>query len=108
MRGLNRVAAFFGIIAAIAWIMVALSVAQTATLPPETPTHQTVPEAAQPGSGGSGEPLSDKLDRSGGTIRPPTGIDPGIAQPPPAAGPGSTPVIPPPGTPANRPDVTPK
>ncbi len=48
MRGLNRVAAFFAVVAALAWIMVALSVAQTATLPPGTPSHQTVPAAATP------------------------------------------------------------
>jgi hypothetical protein len=59
-------------------------------------------------SGSSSEPLSDKLDRSNGVIRPPAAIDPGIAQPPPAVGRQSTPVIPPPGTERNKPSVEPK
>ena len=107
MRGLNRVAVFLGVIAAISWAMVVFSVAQTETLPPETPSHQTVPEATGPGkSGSSTGPLSDKLDRSGGVIHPPSGIDPAIAQPPPAE--GRTPVIPPPGTPGGKPGTEPK
>src|SRR5712691_9976355 len=108
MGGLNRIAVYLGIVAAISWIMVALSVAQTANLPPEVPSRQTVPEAAGPGtSGGSSEPLSDKLDRSGGAIRPPSGIDPGLTQSPPRSG-SSMPVIPPPGTPGGEPEINPK
>lgn len=65
---------------------------------------QTVPEDRAT-SGGSTEPLSDKLDRSGGVIRPPRGIDPGMTQAPPAINRKSTPVIPPPGA---KPGVSPK
>ena len=65
---------------------------------------QTVPEDRAT-SGGSTEPLSDKLDRSGGVIRPPKGIDPGMTQAPPAVSRKSTPVIPPPGA---KPGVNPK
>jgi hypothetical protein len=104
MGGLKRIAAVLAIFAVISWIMVALSVAQTANLPPETPTHQTVPEA---GNSGSNAPLSDKLDRSGGVIRPPGGIDPGLTQKPPASG-SSMPVIPPPGTAGGEREVNPK
>jgi hypothetical protein len=60
-----------------------------------TPT-QTVHEDRAT-SGGSNEPLSDKLDRSGGIIHPPGDVDPGMTQAPPHAGSKSTPVIPPPG-----------
>ena len=81
--------------------------AETETLPPATPSHQTVPEAAIPGSGGgSAEPLSKKLDRQGGVIRPPSGVDPLMTQPPPAE--GKTPVIPPPGTPGGEQGIKPK
>ncbi len=46
----------------------------------------------------AGEPcetLSDKLGTTGGIIRPPTDVDPGIAAPAPNPMPGTTPVIPP-------------
>ena len=91
----------------------ALAVAATANaaekweLPPQTPSRQTVPEAGSPGSGGgSTEPLSDKLDRQGGVIRPPSGIDPEMTQNPPAT--GKMPVIRPPGTPGGEQGVEPK
>jgi len=109
MGGLNRVAALFGIATAISWIMVALSVAQTVAQPVETASQQTVPEASGPAtSGGSTQPLSDKLDNSGGVIRPPTGIDPGLTPSPPPADAGGTGVIPPPGTRGGRPGFNPK
>ena len=104
MRGLRRIAAVLGVGTVVCWIMVALSVAQTANLPPETPTHQTVPEAS---GSSSSEPLGDKLDRSSGVIKPPRGIDPGLTQAPPGSG-SSMPVIPPPGTPGGKPEVNPK
>ena len=67
-----------------------------------------IPEKIQPeGSGSSTAPLSSKLDRSGGIIRPPEGVDPGMAQAPPKIGPQSTPVIPPPGSSGDSP-VKPK
>ena len=67
----------------------------------------TVPEDRAT-SGGSTEPLSDKLDRSGGIIRPPRGVDPGMTQAPPRVGSKSTPVIPPPGSTGNKRGVNPK
>lgn len=108
MSGLRPVAAFFIVFATIAWIMVALSVAKTATLPSETQysqNSQTVPEATAPLAGGGS--LSGKLNRSQGVIHPPRGVDQGMAQSPPRSG-SSTPVIPPPGTDGNRPEVHPK
>src|SRR6266851_801636 len=106
MGGLHRIAVYLGVVAAISWIMVVLSVAQTANLPPATPAHKTVPDATGPGnSGSSREPLSDKLDRSGGVIRPPSGIDPGLTQSPPQSGSSKMPVIPPPGTRGGEPEI---
>ncbi|HEX3536998.1 MAG TPA: hypothetical protein VHU15_09540 [Stellaceae bacterium] len=67
-----------------------------------------IPEKIRPeGSGSSTDPLSNKLDRSGGVLRPPEGVDPGISQAPPKIGPQSTPVIPPPGSSGDSP-VKPK
>ena len=80
-----------------------------AALPPGTTSSQSVPEATGPGtsgSGGSSEPLSDKLDRTKGIIHPPRGVDPGMPQTPPRE--GRTPVIPPPGTGGDRSGVSPK
>ena len=57
--------------------------------------------------GGSGGSLSEQLSRSGGVIRPPAGVDPGMAKPPPDIG-SPMPVIPPPGTPGGNPDIKPK
>ena len=106
MSRLSRIAIHMGFIAASMLLVLApAGAAEKGTLPPETPSHQTVPEAASPGSG-SGQPLSDKLDRQGGVIRPPGGIDPNMTQSPPAV--GKTPVIPPPGTPGGDQGVKPK
>ena len=51
--------------------------------------------------------LSSDLNRSGGVITPPAGIDPEMKQPPPQTG-AKMPIIPPPGTPGGNPDVKPK
>ena len=42
MSGLRPVAAFFIVFATIAWGMVALSIAKTATLPLAAPSYQTL------------------------------------------------------------------
>jgi hypothetical protein len=52
--------------------------------------------------------LSDKLDASGGVIKPPPGVDPEIVKPAPVPEPNSTPVIPPPGVPGGPPGPEPK
>jgi hypothetical protein len=108
MSRLSHVAVSIGFLVASALSVVASSsAAEKDTMPPQTPSHQIVPEAASPGSGsGAGEPLSDKLDRQGGVIRPPGGIDPKMTQSPPAE--GKMPVIPPPGTPGGDQGVHPK
>jgi len=58
--------------------------------------------------GGSSAPLSEKLESTGGVIRPPTDIAPDMAVRPPVPEPGTTPVIPPPGSPGGDPTVEPK
>jgi hypothetical protein len=55
-----------------------------------------------------GESLSDHLGDTGGVIRPSGNPDPGIAAQPPDPDPGTTRVIPPPGTPGGDPSVQPK
>ena len=107
MPGLNRFASLALLTAILSWAWIGSSVGQTrAPLPPEKPSHQTVPEAQ--GSGGSGEPLSNKLGRQGGVIIPPADIDTGIAKSPPKLGGESTPIIPPPGTPGGKSGGNPK
>ena len=58
--------------------------------------------------GGSSESLSEKLDKSGGVIRPPANIAPDLAVRAPDPDPGTTRVIPPPGSPGGDPTVVPK
>ena len=102
MDGLKRIAVVLAFAAAAAWAMVAYSLAETSAQP-----EQTVPQAGDSGSSGSSAPpLSQRLGRSGGVIKPPSGLDPGIAQSPPQD--GRTPVIKPPGTAGGKSDVNPK
>jgi hypothetical protein len=68
---------------------------------------QTIPQADRDSGSGSSAPLGDRLERSNGVIRPPSGVDPGLAEPPPESG-SRTPVIPPPGTPGGSREVNPK
>lgn len=75
--------------------------------------NQTIPEKIAPNepstTGATGGPtLSDKLEASDGVIRPPANMDPEIAVPAPVPNPGTTPVIPPPGSPGGNTTVDPK
>ena len=102
----SRVASIIGFATTLLWAAPP-GFAQTRTpLPPAKPSHQSVPEAQ--GSGGSGEPLSNKLDRQGGVIIPPADIDSGLAKSPPKSAGENTPIIPPPGTPGGKPGANPK
>jgi hypothetical protein len=80
---------------------------------PASPTNPTVPVA--PPSAASPPPekvapaapdMSGRLSQQKGTINPPN-VDPGMTVSPPARG-GTTPVIPPPGSPGGNPSVIPK
>lgn len=58
--------------------------------------------------GRSTAPLSEKLDRTDGVIRPPADIAPDMTVRPPVPDPGTTRVIPPPGTPGGNQTIEPK
>ena len=105
MHRIGRYASLLGITSALGLIAASFGIAQTRMPPPDKPA-QIIPEAR--GSGSSSEPLSDKLDRSGGVIKPPAHIDPGITRAPPERGAEATPVIPPPGTPGGNAGADPK
>ncbi|WP_244470803.1 hypothetical protein [Microvirga massiliensis] len=76
----------------------------------------TIPEKVDPplrdpsstGTTGSSGTLSDKLEQSEGVIRPPSDIAPDMTVPAPVPNPGTTPVIPPPGSPGGTQSVQPK
>lgn len=72
----------------------------------ETPTPNS--GSGQNGTTGSGDTLSDKLDQSRGVIQPPSNVDPEIRVPAPDPNPGTTRVIPPPGSPGGNPTIVPK
>jgi len=82
------------------------------TTPGAPGTDQVIPEkdrtrpVDQPGN--SQQSLSDKLDKSGGVLKPSGDIDPQMTKPAPVPNPNSTPVIPPPGSPGGDPNVKPK
>ncbi len=93
------------------------------TAPGDPAGNQTIPEkdlsrpdASRPGGAQGGsvvdshekKSLSDKLDASGGVIKPPPGVDPEIVKPAPVPEPNSTPVIPPHGMPGGPPGPEPK
>ncbi len=67
--------------------------------------HNTVPEKLD--STGSTNNLSEKLDRTDGVIKPPD-VGTGMTVTPPVPNPGTTPVIPPPGSPGGNPRLDPK
>ncbi len=69
--------------------------------------YGSAPSAAQEKAAPRDNP-SEKLDKSGGVIKPGENIDPKMQVAPPDPGPTSTPVIPPPGTPGGNPNVVPK
>jgi hypothetical protein len=88
------------------------ALAQTA--PGDPAGNQTIPEKILPQpqesrpqgtQGDAKKSLSDKLDATGGVIKPAPGVDPEIVKPAPVP---PTPVIPPPGTPGGPPGPEPK
>jgi hypothetical protein len=107
-----------GLVAAVGGLGGALSAEPAAAQAPPSQT-ETAPRTAPPsdkngrnkettGEGRAGETLSEELSESRGVIKPPPGIDPGIKVPAPEPNPGTTIVIPPPGTPGGDPTVIPK
>ncbi|HZW46492.1 MAG TPA: hypothetical protein VFF61_03115 [Microvirga sp.] len=79
------------------------------------PLQQMPPEKVEPEGSltpqdppTTGSTLSDKLEQSDGVIRPPETGSPDITVPAPVPNPGTTPVIPPPGSPGGNQQVDPK
>ena len=74
---------------------------------PNTAPGQNAPGQFDSQARNGAQNLSDRLDRSGGVIRPPDNVDPGMHVPPPATG-DKMPVVPAPGSPGGDPSVRPK
>lgn len=86
-----------------------ISVDELSTSDRPMPPNTTIPEKIHPqenGTTGSGESLSEKLDRSEGILPPPANVDPQLEKPAPDV--GTTRIIPPPGSPGGDPTVRPK
>jgi hypothetical protein len=102
-----------GVAAGLLWLTAAL--AQAPMRPPDSNgfvPQDAAPDQSEPqdprstGSICRGDTLSERLERCGGVIPPPRGIAPDNTIRPPD--PGTTPVIPPPGSPGGNQDVDPK
>ncbi|MCB8821656.1 hypothetical protein [Microvirga rosea] len=74
--------------------------------PKDMPAEKVRP--ADPSETGSTGTLSDKLEKSDGVIRPPATATPDMTIPAPVPDPGTTRVIPPPGSPGGNQSVIPK
>ncbi|WP_293865364.1 hypothetical protein [uncultured Alsobacter sp.] len=87
---------------------------QPPTLPAKPNPQTTVPEKVDPplGTKPSDDPptgsLSRQLENSNGVIKPPANVDPEIHVPAPVPDPGTTKVIPPPGSPGSTIPVQPR
>jgi hypothetical protein len=99
------------IVLSVAWFALAAAPVLAQTAPGAPGSDEVIPEKESPpltqtkpdSDVKSGRSLSQKLDASGGVIKPSTDVDPGIAKPAPDPHPNSTPVIKPPGTPGGPP-----
>lgn len=76
--------------------------------PPAQVPAEKVEPSDPPSTGSTGNTLSDRLERSDGVIRPPETATPDITVPAPVPNPGTTPVIPAPGSPGGNQQVDPK
>jgi hypothetical protein len=91
------------------------ALAQAPVLPPQAPNMPAPKDMpaekikpSDPSETGSTGTLSDKLEKSDGVIRPPATATPEMTVPAPVPNPGTTPVIPPPGSPGGNKQVIPK
>jgi hypothetical protein len=103
----------FGVVLALAGGAVAQTPVPQQQAPNMPAPNQTIPEKIAPqdppSTGSTGGPtLSDKLEATDGVIRPPADISPDMRAPAPVPDPGTTPVIPPPGSPGGNPSIQPK
>lgn len=84
------------------------SVAQQAPAPGNA-TPPAAPQTPQTKPGDKpNEPLSKKLDKHEGVLKPPSGVDPGMHKQPPATTGDKMPIIVPPGEPGGDQSVQPK
>jgi len=74
--------------------------------PDQVPAEKIKPH--DPSETGSTGTLSDKLEKSDGVIKPPATATPDMTVPAPVPNPGTTRVIPPPGSPGGNQTVVPK
>lgn len=87
---------------------------QAPNMPPlqQMPPEKVEPNGAKPedpsSTGSTGGNLSERLEQSEGVIRPPATGAPDITVPAPVPNPGTTPVIPPPGSPGGNQQVEPR
>lgn len=116
-RGMFAIAVSIAVVACLSVPALAQTGGGTTPQPSPAEPEQTIPEkVAPPGDAipapapgtAQGESLSNQLQRNDGVIKPRPGIDPDIYVPAPNPNPGTTPVIPPPGSPGNPSDVRPK
>jgi hypothetical protein len=84
-------------------LLIALATSWTAFAQPQKSDSKACANSAQ---NSPNQTLSDKLSQSGGVICPPGNVDPAMKAPTPQD--GTTPVIPPPGSPGGNPNVQPK
>lgn len=77
-------------------------------MPPPENTIPEIVEPSDPPTTGSTESLSERLEKSDGVIRPRTDTTPDMRVPAPVPDPGTTPVIPPPGSPNGNQSLDPK
>ena len=101
---------------AAACLVAGSALAQTPVQQPPTapnmPSQRTTPPEKVTPKGGEttgSTTLSDRLQASDGVIKPPAGMDSGIVTQGPVPNPGTTPMIPPAGTPGSaRPNADPR
>lgn len=106
-RRLNaQMAAACALIAFVACLAPA-SLAQTVAPESEPEQAPQTEKDARETTGSQGS-LSEKLDASRGVITPPQNVDPRIQVPAPDPNPGTTKVIPPPGSPGGDQSLVPK
>jgi hypothetical protein len=87
--------------------MLVATAAAAQTTAPDNATRNNPPQVQTEGQS-PGENLSDRLDRTGGVIRPKSDVDPAIHATPPDPSAGTMPVIPPPGSPGGDQRIQPK
>jgi hypothetical protein len=108
MKRILIVAAFVMGGSAAAWAQTPSLQQQAPNMPPldKMPAEKVAPN--DPSATGSTGTLSDRLEASDGVIKPPTTATPDMTVPAPVPNPGTTPVIPAPGSPGGNQSIQPK